>query len=369
MRVMCVGASITMGAEINGGYRLLLEKMLEGAGIPIQFVGRLDSNSEGMSSPYHEGYSGFRIEQVEEGVVGTSRPIAEGVRELQPDVVLILCGTNDVRQNYALNSAPQRLDHLIGVIQDAAPQVRVMVSSLPPDQHCDDAVRRLNAGFAQVVAMRSDRGEKVDFVDNYAALNVNTDMLPDLTHPNGVGYLKIARGWFQALAPRAPQVAFSLTSYGATQFIAHSCHGYKITMKRATQVTDLGIYCAGQTLSSPHAAGVFDEGGRELARVEIEPGTLPSGLFAFGKMEAPLCLEAGESYFFVSNSVGLPALRETGAIIDPLFFDNPRFYFDHNVGVEMSGQNGLELKHHDPEIHDNNSGLGYFGPNFRLAPL
>lgn len=357
-----------MGADVNGGYRLPLEKMLEGAGIPIQFVGRTNSNSRGMTSPYHDGYSGFRLDQVETGETGTCLPIADGVRDLQPDVVLILCGTNDVRQNYALAEAPQRLDHLIGIIQDAAPQVRVMISSLPPDHHFDDAVRRYNAGIAQVTARRAAVGEKVDFVDNYALLNPNTDMLPDLTHPDRVGYLKIARGWFNALVPGAPQIAFALTNEGANQFSAESCLGYQITMKSAATVTDLGIYCAAQPLGAPHAVGVFDENGSQLARADILPTAIPSGLFAYQKLATPLSLEAGKSYFFVSNSVGLPALMETSAIIDPLCFDNPRFHFDHNIGIKMTDQGGQILKFPGSEIRDFNAGLGFFGPNFRLAP-
>ncbi len=357
-----------MGADVNGGYRLPLEKMLEGAGIAVQFVGRLDSNSVGMTSPYHDGYSGLRVEEIETGIEGINRPIAEGVRDLQPDVVLILCGSNDIRQNHDLDNAARRLDHLIGAIREAEPQVEVMASSIPPDLHCDDAVRLYNAGIAGAVARRAAAGEKVRFVDNYAVLSSGTDMLPDLTHPNRVGYIKIARNWFRALAPDAPQIAFALTDEGANQLIGEGCLGYQITMKVAAKVTDLGVYCAGQVLTSTHAVGVFDENGCQLAHAEIAPTTVPSGLFAYQKLATPLALEVGRSYFFVSNSVGLPTLKGTQAIVDPLFFDNPRFYFDHNVAVKMTEGGSTILKCPPAEIHDMDGALGYFGPNFRLAP-
>ncbi|RYX86789.1 hypothetical protein EON83_00990 [bacterium] len=368
MRIMCVGASITMGADINGGYRLPLEKMLQGAGIPVEFVGRLDSNSNGMTFPFHDGYSGFRVEQVEQGVEGTSRPIAEGVRDLQPDAVLILCGTNDIRQNYALEQAPQRLDHLIATIQNAAPLVRILVSSLPPDLHWDEAVRRYNAGTAQVVARRAAAGQRVGFVDNYAALSSGVDMLPDLTHPNKSGYIKIARGWFNALAPNAPQVAFAFTNESSRQFTSSSCLGYKITMKSTEQITDLGIYCAGHNLPFCHAVGVFDANGDLLTQIKITPECSPSGLFAFQPLPASLELKASNSYYFISNSIGLPTLIEADTIVDPLRFENPRFYFDHNIAIEMAEQDGTILKFPDPKIHDINGALGYFGPNFRFAP-
>ena len=266
---MCVGASITMGEGVNGGYRLPLEKMLEGAGIHVEFVGRMDSNSKGMTSPYHDGYPGFRLDEVESGVPGISHPIAEAVRVLQPDVILVLCGTNDVRQNYKLEEAPKRLDSLIGVMSSAALQVQILVSSIPPDVHFDDAVRRYNAGIVGVVTKRAAAGENVRFVDCYASFASGLHISPDRTHPNQAGYDAIARNWFNALAPDAPQIAFALTNEGADLFTSDSCLGYKITMKISAKVSDLGIYCAGHPLLSPHAVGVFDENGNELVQLQM----------------------------------------------------------------------------------------------------
>lgn len=120
LRVMPIGDSITIGQGVNGGYRLPLEEMLQGAGIPFEFVGRIDWNSKGMNSPNHDGYPGHRIDQTESGATNqfniTSHPIAEGARDLHPDVILLCAGTNDVRQNYKLDQVPARLDHLIGTL-------------------------------------------------------------------------------------------------------------------------------------------------------------------------------------------------------------------------------------------------------------
>ena len=175
LRIMPIGASITMGQGVNGGYRLPLEEMLQGAGIPFEFVGRIDWNSKGMAWPLHDGYPGHRIDQIETGATNafkiTSLPIAEGARDLHPDAILLFVGTNDVRQNYKLSEAPQRLDHLIGTLREAAPDARILVSNLTSDRHFDDAVRRFNAGIAEVVAKRAAAGQKVVLVDNYAAVN------------------------------------------------------------------------------------------------------------------------------------------------------------------------------------------------------
>jgi lysophospholipase L1-like esterase len=371
LRIMCVGASITMGQTVNGGYRLPLEKMLEGAGISVEFVGRVESNSKGMTWPKHEGYPGHRIDQIENGATNTfkvtSLPIADGVREHKPGVVLVLCGTNDVRQNYKRDEAPQRLDHLIGTIHDAAPDAQIFVSSIPPDLHFDDAVRRYNAGVAEAVAKRAAAGEKIRFVDNYAAINPATDLQSDRTHPNAAGYLKIARTWFKALAPNAPQIAFALWKEGASEFTGKTCGGYQITMKRNASITDLGVYNAGKPLPDNRAAGIFDAGGQQLATVLVTPTSPSFGLFSYEKLTQPLVLEAGKSYIFASNNVGLPTLVGTDAIVDPLHFDDARFYFDHNVAVAVEDKDGSVLKFPGKEIRDINGAVSYFGPIFRFS--
>ena len=372
LRIMCIGASITMGLGVNGGYRLPLEKMLEGAGIPFQFVGRVETNSQGMDWPMHDGYPGHRIDQIENGGVNTfnvkSLPIADGVGQLQPDVILLFCGTNDIRQHDDLANAPGRLDHLIGTLRTAAPAARILVSSITPDLHDDDAVRQYDQGVAALVTARAQAGQPVQFVDNYAAINPGTDLQADRTHPNAVGYLKIARSWFNALFPNTPQIAFLVTTEGRSPFAAKSCMGYQITMKKSAVVTGLGLYCGGKPLDQTRSAGVFDTSGQLLAQVAIGPADLPSGLFAYGKLGAPLTLAAGNSYVVAANCNGLPALINTTAVVDPLHLEDPRFYFDHNVAVILGEGENSSLPFPGTSLKDGNGGVGYFGPIFCLAP-
>lgn len=150
-----------------------------------------------------------------------------------------------------------------------------------------------------MVAKRAAAGQKVSLVDNYAAVNPATEMSGDLTHPDASGYLEIARTWFKALAPNAPQIGFGVTAEGANQFTGKWCLGYQLTMKRAATLTDLGIYCAGKPLAETHAVGVFDAKGALVTQTQILPQTAPSGLFAFGKLPTRLVLEAGKTYFLV----------------------------------------------------------------------
>ncbi len=374
LTIMCIGDSITVGSGANGGYRLPLEKMFEGAGIPMQFVGRLHSNSQGMAWPNHEGYSGCRIEEIQNGVTHHGKfefgPISEGLTALKPDVVLLLCGTNDARQNNNIGGAGGRIDHFIAGIEAADPGARILVGTIPPLVYNDDGVRRLNADAAAAVAKRAAAGEKVSLVDHYSTLNSVTDIISDRTHPNVAGYDKMARNWFNALEPHAPQVGFGLSTEGSSAQTDKGSSGYQITMKRDAVVTDLGIYGGGQALTTTRAAGIFDITGKELGRVQITPELASSGLFVYKALAIPVTLKAGQSYIFASNNSGFPVLSTTDAVPDPLYVENPRFYFDHGVGVDMdpNSHDGNLLKFPGTNLRDQNSGVGYFGPIFRLAP-
>jgi len=104
---MPVGDSITEGKYTQGGYRKPLYQMLKDNGYSITFVGKEDNGdpandtgfSTDMEDPNHEGYGSARIGMLLNG--GTTEnhaalPIKTSLANNNPDVVLILLGTNDI---------------------------------------------------------------------------------------------------------------------------------------------------------------------------------------------------------------------------------------------------------------------------------
>ena len=111
VRILPLGDSITDGVPVAGGYRAPLYQLLTNAGFKVDFVGNLSNNSAaGLPDPNHEGHSGYRIDQIDAGFLGWINAVAD------PDVILLLIGTNDYGQGQDTAHATNRLDHLISRI-------------------------------------------------------------------------------------------------------------------------------------------------------------------------------------------------------------------------------------------------------------
>ena len=190
VRVMPLGDSITDGAAIPGGYRVRLGQLLGTTGVPVDFVGTLQNGPAELADRDHEGHSGSRIDQL-------AAEAAAWVHRAQPDVVLLLAGTNDIWQRHGLAGAPQRLLGLLTSVHRAAPEARIVVSTLPP---CPDrAIEReqFNAALPAVVAEARAAGIPALLTPAGSALTV--DDLYDGVHPNASGHEKLAAGFYHAV--------------------------------------------------------------------------------------------------------------------------------------------------------------------------
>jgi lysophospholipase L1-like esterase len=211
MKIMPLGASITEGVgSTGGGYRLPLSKLLTDRGVAFQFVGSLAINT-GTLAPdelHHEGHSGFVITAGTSGRAGITDSIETwlGPSGVDPDVVLLLVGTNDCDLDYKLSEAPARMDHLLTMILDKTsglkPKARLILARLPPiaDATEDARVVTYNDGIAAVAERHKAAGENVAVVDMHPVVAA-TDMF-DKLHPKDSGYAKMAPVWLDAiLAP------------------------------------------------------------------------------------------------------------------------------------------------------------------------
>jgi len=198
-RIMPYGDSITDGLfGTNAGYLGYLDALLTGAGVPHQFVGVAMDNTGtlGPDQIHHEGHPGLLIQ----GGNGAPRAgIADfasqwlGPGGVDPDVILLMIGTNDVDTGYDLANAGARLSALISLVLDAKtglrPRARMIVAQITPivDAAEDGLAQTYNTQVTSVVANHAAMGESVSLVDMHSAVNVATDMSNNL-HPNDGGY-------------------------------------------------------------------------------------------------------------------------------------------------------------------------------------
>ncbi|HOD81452.1 MAG: hypothetical protein BWX88_03900 [Planctomycetes bacterium ADurb.Bin126] len=190
IKIMPVGDSITYGSSVVGGYRAPLESMLNATGMYTTFVGANTGNSYGMTSPAHDGYGGYRVDQIRD------LPILNRLALYQPDVVLMMIGTNDVSQGTA-NSA-QTLDDLVNMILTSPQSPWLFLAQITPRNDAKNPETiAYNEQVAQIVAKYQGLGYYIKLVDMFDALDSSD--LADSVHPNAGGYYKMAETWMAAL--------------------------------------------------------------------------------------------------------------------------------------------------------------------------
>jgi lysophospholipase L1-like esterase len=194
VRIMPLGDSLTSG---NGdwtrdGYRGDLYAALTAAGVRVDLVGSQRAGT--VADPDHEGHGGWTIGQVRQRA-------RRWVQAARPDIVLLDVGTNDMRRNVDPASAPRRLSRLVTLILAAAPEARVVVSTLivPPRMPQPGwptglptiarRVVRFNAAVRRLVAAG---GPRLRLADMSAVRWRDTK---DGIHPMPAAYAAMAARW------------------------------------------------------------------------------------------------------------------------------------------------------------------------------
>ncbi len=192
---MPLGASITYGqASTDGnGYRSSLRSQLSAVGNPINMVGSRQAGT--MRDNDVEGWPGFRIDQVRAKAVA-----AGGVGRWKPNVVLINAGTNDATQGWNVSTAGERMEGMVREVWGASPRAVVVLSTLLVNRKAEGNVQAINRQFGDVARrLRDAEGRRLVLVDMHGDAGPGMDDLVDGTHPNDVGYRKMANIWFAGL--------------------------------------------------------------------------------------------------------------------------------------------------------------------------
>lgn len=196
----------------SGGYRAPLWAALNASGFNTTFVGTQTAGPAWLPQRSHEGHPGWRIAQLT-GIIGKWAP-------LQPDIVLVLLGTNDIGQNHTQYQLTADMTALLNATVQAIPNVRIiigtvlnMVNSLNPQWQ--PAVQAYNAALPAIAS---------NFGASIADLNADTGLCTpetgplqrmcaecnppacpagtyDRVHPTAAGYSLMAGVWAAALAP------------------------------------------------------------------------------------------------------------------------------------------------------------------------
>lgn len=213
--IMPIGDSITFGYGEDGGYRKYLDQALKARDIDFDMVGPEGNNNStnagynGQMIQYdgnHAGYSGFTIKQQypipswgENGLLERLQS-KDAVRNAQPDIVLLIIGTNDMTANRDLSACEQDLHTLVDYILGDLPEGGVVfMGSIPEFTAYGGNPTRVANYNATVQKVAESYGDNVQFADVHGCLNGMADMQDDKLHPSGQGYEKMGKFWAEVI--------------------------------------------------------------------------------------------------------------------------------------------------------------------------
>lgn len=215
VRVMPLGDSITygIGSPTRSGYRIPLYRGLRSAGARIDMVGTqtagaccYDANNEG-----HPGWTCGGL------LYGNGQPgtgIDYWMNAYRPNVVLLHCGTNDIRPHILTRPdvIAWRLGEIIRRIHAHNPTADVFVARPIVVHQIRITARRAAAHNRRLAAydrfipgVVARAGTRTHLVDmRYATGRAG---MADALHPDDAGYWQMARRWYAALHYYRPDLA------------------------------------------------------------------------------------------------------------------------------------------------------------------
>jgi GDSL-like Lipase/Acylhydrolase family len=215
-RVMSLGDSLCQGNASALRNKINAERF----GARIEWVG---SKFNGTSfAPRTECHSGWTAAQVWGGD-GTPLPVWETqnpgrardwVREANPDVVLLMLGTNDYFAGAPFSVLTQSLEGILNEIYSFNPQASVVLASVPPiagdfkrNKGENETIESMSRSISKLALRKSREGKSMYFVDMYrivkgAALSKGHASLwdeNDEVHFNHGGNKILADAWSEIL--------------------------------------------------------------------------------------------------------------------------------------------------------------------------
>jgi len=215
IKIMPVGDSITFGMGENGGYRKYLYQSLTQKGYNIDMVGPEGSNSATANNirydDNHAGYSGYQIKEIpdwgrqqgNEGSLYNKLKSKNAVKQAQPDIILLIIGTNDMTANRSMDACANDLRALLDyMLADMPSNGIIFMGSIPEFTAYGGNAQRVanyNGTVKKVAEEYASKGKNVRFADVHGSLNGTADLGSDQLHPNGNGYKKMGNFWADVL--------------------------------------------------------------------------------------------------------------------------------------------------------------------------
>lgn len=162
IRLMFIGASMTLGDPPQSAYRMQLREWLVGLGNPVNCVGT-------------NRFGDFKDNDVQAypstPVLKLHEKAKEAVPQMQPNLIIINAGSSDCFQEESWGSA-HALDYtrnLVDFLLEASPRATVILSTLvmSPEKNKERCIKSFNAQIRQVAYDFAREGKKVQLNEQH----------------------------------------------------------------------------------------------------------------------------------------------------------------------------------------------------------
>jgi len=231
LKIHPLGDSITWGyttasaADSPGGYREpLYRNLIVNGGPEVEFLGANTSNPGPLltrdNQTRHDGYPQYTLTEISNNLdanapTGKTRGnnggfwlTGGGVRPaIEPDIILLLAGTNDIEGGADAALIESRMDAMVAKIFALRPTTKIFLASIPP-YPADAAKTATAAEYNRLMVLHTvpkylSRGFDIRFVDQYrnfiAGDVVIAALYGDTIHPNEAGYQLMGDTWAAAI--------------------------------------------------------------------------------------------------------------------------------------------------------------------------
>ena len=258
IKIMPVGDSITNGDGDPGGYRKHLYDSLTKKGYKIDMVGPngKDSASNGGINydDNHAGFSGYQIKEVPgwgqqqggRGSLYNELKNNSAVKKAQPDIILLMIGTNDLTANRSMDACASDLRAVLDYMLSEIPSGGVIFLASVPEHTAYGGNPQEIASYNSTVKKVAEeyKDKNVIFADVHGCLDGMNDISNDQLHPNSGGYKKIGYFWadtidsyIQASKPAETTTTTTTTTTTATTTTTQSTTTTTETTTTTTEST------------------------------------------------------------------------------------------------------------------------------------
>ena len=214
LRILPLGDSLTYGVDLDlsgtasprVSYRKTLSANLIDYFGAVAFVGNVDEYTTTIKDSYllrHSGYSGYVIEDVYHVAdhPGVKPMVDDMMAKYQPDIVIMMIGTNDIWLATMNSEIIPRWEDLVKQIEAKLPDNGLLLCSAVPPKKDSTKTALFNEKIQLRVRNLANEGLKVGYADPYTPLSQDQHVYlnTDGVHFNAKGYKVIGEVFNQAI--------------------------------------------------------------------------------------------------------------------------------------------------------------------------